>query len=62
MHKKRWQDSKLLNWRLGPTCCIRILPGLWIPGYYHNRENECIALMLPFLTIALDYKDIRNAG
>src|SRR5690349_3437747 len=38
--KPNWRDHWLLNWRISPRCCIRLLPGLWLPAIYNRRRSD----------------------
>lgn len=52
----RWRDGKLLNWRIRPHLCIRIMPGPWLPDVWHNRKQKYFAVTLPILFgITIDY-------
>lgn len=51
----RWQDHWLLNWRLRPHLCVRLMPGLWLPAIYINRQKKYVAVVMPLLGVTFDY-------
>lgn len=50
-----WRDHRLLNWRLRPHLCVRLMPGVWLPAVYWPRDKKYFAVVLPFFGITFDY-------